>query len=90
MTTELGTKVRDTMTGFTGIAIASTTWLHGCVRITIQPERLDKDGKVRDTQTFDEPQVELVAAEPSDSESKPAAGRGGPKPRPVRRRDPVR
>lgn len=60
----LGSKVRDTVSGITGIAVARTQWLHSCERITIQPP-VDKDGKLMDAYTVDEPQIEvLIAAKP--------------------------
>lgn len=62
MKINLGDKVKDSVTGFTGIAVARTTWLHGCDRITIQPEKLSKEGKVVDNNTFDEMQLVLVKA----------------------------
>lgn len=55
----LGDKVKDTVTGFTGIAIGKTRWLHGCNRIIVQPE-VDKDGKMVEYASFDEPQLEIV------------------------------
>ena len=58
----LGSKVRDSVTGFEGIAVAETTWLNGCVRVTLQPT-IDKDGKVPDSVTFDAPQLVIVEAE---------------------------
>jgi len=57
MKINLGDKVKDTVTGFKGIAIARTIWLHGCARITVQPEGVQKDGKLYETQVFDEPQL---------------------------------
>lgn len=60
MKLNLGDKVKDTVTGFTGIAVARTTWLHGCDRVTIQPEGLTKEGKVHDNFTFDEMQLVVV------------------------------
>lgn len=84
---ELGDKVKDTVSGFEGIAIARTEWLHGCTRVTVQPDKVDKDGKVRETHTFDEPQ--LVVLKPK----KIATGRrdtGGPMPTPQQKPEPVR
>ena len=43
---ELGDKVKDTVTGFTGIAVARTNWIAGCDRIIVQPEC--KKGKQMD------------------------------------------
>lgn len=34
---ELGDLVRDKVTGFTGVAIGVTKWIHGCDRISVQP-----------------------------------------------------
>lgn len=77
----LGDTARDTITGFTGVVIADTKWLHGCRRLTLQPREL-KDGKPVESMTFDEPQ--LVKVETTPAEASSAAG-GGPRPEPVRR-----
>jgi len=58
---DLGDKVRDIITGFEGVAIARSQWLVGCERISVQPQDLDKDGGVKPFQTFDEPQLEIIA-----------------------------
>lgn len=57
---ELGDKVKDPITGFTGIVVAKTTWLHGCNRMQVQPQELTKDGAPKDGQVFDEMQLSLV------------------------------
>lgn len=59
MTTNLGDKVKDTISGAIGIVIARTEWLHGCIRVTIAPQAL-KDGHPADNFTVDEPQVEAL------------------------------
>ncbi|MBW2605922.1 MAG: hypothetical protein JRE28_16700 [Deltaproteobacteria bacterium] len=56
---KLGDRVKDVISGFTGIAVAETKWLHGCCRICVQPP-VDKDGKHQENQTFDEPQLEVL------------------------------
>jgi len=56
---QLGEKVKDTVSGFEGIAVASHHYLQGCNRITVQPP-VDKDGKLPDPQSFDEPQLVKV------------------------------
>lgn len=56
---KLGTKVRDKVTGVTGIAIARTEWLNGCARIVVQPQEV-KDGKPVESTCVDEPQIEVV------------------------------
>jgi hypothetical protein len=67
---ELGDVVRDSITGFQGVVIGTTQWIHGCIRLTIQPQEL-KDGRPIEVGTFDEPQLVLV--------TKAAIARGNPK-----------
>lgn len=55
----LGDMVKDTVSGFYGIAVARHTYLNGCARITVQP-CIDKDGKLPDAPTFDEPQLVIL------------------------------
>ena len=57
----LGDKVKDSVTGFKGIAIGRTIWLHGCARIVVQPEGVNKDGKIYENQSFDEPQLIVLS-----------------------------
>jgi hypothetical protein len=82
---KLGDVARDTITGFEGVVIGDTKWLHGCRRLTLQPREL-KDGKPIDPLSFDEPQLVLVgtriAAGTSDT--------GGPRPEPARVSAPTR
>ncbi len=58
----LGDKVKDTVTGFMGIAVGITRWLHGCNRVIVQPEGLTKEGKIFENQSFDEPQLKVLKA----------------------------
>ena len=58
-TIELGDKVKDVISGFTGIVIAKSEFLHGCIRCGISPQELH-DGGTIDTHWFDEPQLELI------------------------------
>jgi len=53
---ELGSEVMDLVSRFKGIATAKHLYLNGCARITIQP-MVDKEGKLTEAQTFDEPQL---------------------------------
>lgn len=55
----LGDKVKDNVTGFSGIVVAITKWLHGCDRIVVQPA-VGKDGKVPDSASFDIPQIVVM------------------------------
>jgi len=58
-TIELGDRVKDPITGFSGIVTCVTHWLHGCVRIGVQPEALH-EGKPVDDRYFDEAQMVVV------------------------------
>lgn len=50
---ELGTKVKDSITGFEGIAVGRAVYLYGCVRVLVEPEEM-KDGKPIEAIWFDE------------------------------------
>lgn len=55
----LGDKVRDSISGFTGIVMSRTEFLYGCVRVGVAPQEL-KDGKMLENGHFDEPQLEIL------------------------------
>lgn len=92
----VGSKVKDRITGFAGIAIAYTHWLNGCNRVTIQSQDF-KDGRPVDPYTCDEQQVIVLAradgspatpaSEEATQETKPT---GGPRPEPIRYPIPAR
>ena len=56
----LGAKAKDSITGFSGIAVARTTYLNGCVRILLEAKP-NKDGKPREW-WFDEQRLGPSAA----------------------------
>lgn len=94
-TVQLGDRVKDRITGFSGIVTGITTWLNGCRRVGVQPEKLD-EGKLQDPQWFDEPQVDIVKRAVhvpfgqgvAITPAAPApARRGGPRPDPTNRRE---
>jgi hypothetical protein len=60
-TVKLGDKVKDRITGFTGIATGRHEYLTGCTRITIEPQEL-KDGKPVASEWFDVQRVEVLKA----------------------------
>ena len=60
---KLGDVLRDTITGFTGVAVAKTEWLNGCWRVSLQPKEL-REGKPIDHIGFDVEQLELVETAP--------------------------
>ena len=83
---KLGDRVQDKITGFKGIVIARTEWLHNCNRYYFQPEELDKDGQAVKPREFDEPDLKLLAKDPLKYKREyGAAMTGGPRPSPTRR-----
>lgn len=78
---ELGDVAKDLITGFEGVVVAETKWLHGCVRFSLQPKAL-KDGKPQESVTFDEPQLKLVSKKAAPTTN----ATGGPRPEPHRGR----
>ncbi len=53
---KLGAKVKDSITGFSGIAVSRTVFLYGCVRIGVESKKI-VDGKIV-THYFDEQRLE--------------------------------
>ncbi len=82
----LGDVAKDSITGFKGVVICVSQWLHGCRRITLQPQALH-DGKPIESSTFDEPQLVLTARAGAKRESRDT---GGPRPEPARRPETTR
>ena len=56
----LGDRVKDTITGFTGIVVCHFLYLNGCTRLAVQSEKLSEKGVPCDVQYFDEPQLTVV------------------------------
>jgi hypothetical protein len=56
----LGDRVHDVVTKFEGIVVGMTNWMHGCDRLTVEPESLDEDGQPQSKQTFDSHRIEVV------------------------------
>ena len=69
----LGFKVKDSVSGFVGIAVAEYRYINGCTRVTVQP-KVDKEGKLPESQTFDEPQLIVL----SKKQIKGKTDTGGP------------
>lgn len=78
---DLGDVARDTITGFSGVVVCVSKWLHGCERVTLQPQEL-KDGKPIEYHSFDRPQLELVRKRAARGTSHT----GGPRAEPERGR----
>lgn len=73
----LGDEVRDVISGFQGIAVARTDWIHGCIRINVQPA-VDSEGKLPESVSFDEPQLEVITAAQVGENKKAIKDPGGP------------
>ena len=56
---ELGSRVREIISGLEGIVVARSQYLTGCNGYGIQPG-LDKDGKVPDATWFDENRLQVM------------------------------
>lgn len=70
----LGSEVRCTITGYKGVIIGRSQWLHGCNTYQVKSKEL-KDGKPMESVAFDEAALELVVPVP---ERKQAPKNGGP------------
>ena len=57
----LGQQASDSISGFTGIAIARTEYLHGCIRVQLQSKAM-KDGIPMEGLWFDEAQLSGVTS----------------------------
>lgn len=69
----LGDKVKDKVSGFSGIATCRHEYLNGCDRFTVQPP-VGKDGKLPDEMTFDEPQLKVLKSAVVEMGSKLTGG----------------
>lgn len=70
----LGDEVKDFITGFKGITIGISTYLHGCRHVMVQPEGL-KDGKAQDAVWIEEPRLVVTR---KGKHAKPEKETGGP------------
>lgn len=79
-TVQLGDLAMDTLSGFEGVVVGVTQWLNACRHIGLKPKGLDKDGKPRETQWFDEPQIEVKCPEYFKPDAVDPGETGGPVP----------
>ena len=59
---KLGSRVRDSITGFAGIAVSRTEYLYGCVQVGVQPVVLTPEGKPEEIVYFDEQRLSGTSA----------------------------
>lgn len=62
MTVNLGDRVKDTITGFTGIAVAITQHLNGCLHIGIEAASLEPEKHRPVYDVFDIQRIEVIEA----------------------------
>lgn len=79
MKIELGKKGRDKITGFEGIVTAHCIHLYGCDTYALTPA-IDKDGKTRDTNWYDEGRIEIIGdgVKPEEVRAEKAGAGGNP------------
>lgn len=75
---KLGNVVKDTITGFEGIATAITWYLNGCVRVMIQPKKL-KDGVPLEAEWIDRSQLKVVKSKEKEKPAPTGGDRKAPK-----------
>lgn len=71
---ELGTEVREKITGFTGVVVCRTEYLTGCNRYSVQSKKLGKEGKPQDWVSFDEDQLLVVGKKKEERKVKTTGG----------------
>lgn len=74
----LGCYVRDTITGFEGIATGRAEYMFGCAQLVITPDRLGPDGKIIPGEWFDEQRVVIVEERAIAVSATSTATSGGP------------
>lgn len=74
---KLGSKIRDNITGLEGVATARATYLYGCVRIELTPDKLD-NGKIMDSYFLDEQRCEVLKEKKPKVSKDSSAKTGGP------------
>jgi hypothetical protein len=84
----LGDRVRDPITGFTGIVVVVARFLSGNVRCIVQPERL-QDGLPQAEQYFDQARLEVVDKGAFAPSGPPRALPALPSMQPYNRDDPL-
>lgn len=78
---KLGQKVKDRITGYTGIAVGRTHYLQGCDRVLVQPAvTKEEPEKIPDGTSFDEPDLVVVGRGILPAPAKKKKPPGGPRP----------
>ena len=70
---KLGQYVKDTITDYEGIVTGKCEYLNGCVQFRIQPQKLDKDGDMKDPEWIDIDQL-VATKKPAIKIAEPSGG----------------
>ena len=70
---KLGSKVRDKVSGFIGVAIARTEYLNGCIQYSVQP-KVGKDNKVPEEIGVDAGSLEVIQLKKVKTKKKDTGG----------------
>lgn len=89
MKVTLGKEYKDSISGFSGIAIARTMYLYNCVRVMLSPTKLKTDGDFLPDAWFDEPVLIAVRSKKVIKTKKKQAVTGGPSRSVPPNRDPI-
>jgi hypothetical protein len=76
----LGDKVKDTYSGFTGWVHGVSHFITGCDQVCVNPRSLDEKGAPRDGVWFDETRLEVLEAVAAPIAKPDPQHRGGPTP----------
>lgn len=55
-----GDHIKHKITNWEGVIVVQACWLNGCRRYGVQPIKLEKDGKMGQTENLDEGEIVLV------------------------------
>ena len=77
---KLGQKVRDKITGFTGLVTGKVEYITGCNQVLVCPPVKD-DGTLVDSNWFDEQRIDVVEARPLRMDNSKANGPDKPAPK---------
>ena len=83
MDTKFGDKVKDTVTGFTGIVTAHAHYSTGCNQVLVQP-KLDKKSAWSEPRWFDIERIEIVKVGACEIATSPTGGPRGSEAAPIR------
>ncbi len=72
---KLGQKSKDRITGFEGLCMGAAQYLTGCSQVQLVPTTLDKEGKRREGEWFDEQRVQAIGDEVVDLNNDATPGR---------------